>query len=45
MSHPASITSQPYPFNLTTHRRLHRTRLPTYQRSNPYMETANDHLA
>ena len=40
----AITKQQPFPFDLT-HRRTRRNRLPSHHRSNPYMETANDHLA
>jgi hypothetical protein len=41
----SAITNQPRPFNLAIYRRARLTRLPTYQRSNPYLETTDDHLA
>lgn len=35
MSHPAAITNQPFPFNLTQ-KRNRRSRLPKFHRTNPY---------
>ncbi len=37
------ITNQPHPVNFASHRRNRRNHLPTFQRTNQYMETPNDH--
>lgn len=39
----SSITNQPFPMHFASHSKHRTSRLPTYQRSNPYMERTNAH--